>query len=586
MQNIALPNQVFSSPYYGAQQNGGPANHSYNTNHHYGNQQSPSYSSQQSPAYSPNSSYGSGSPYMPNNYNTMNHPPAQQYAPPQSTAPSQPAATGTMGPPSRPAADKPTDINELGDVLAGSGVDLREEEAALLAYGRPGQQRQDTTYGGSSFNSFGPSYSTPTHNFYSPNIPGDRSSFYGAGTFNQPAEPYRSAEEIAAADRKKALRRKAEIRSYHLNDPFLFAGSLSNRLLRQAQNLQVQVPKSGLLSNVSRQNVPLQLLVHGPDKNENLKVVKGEQLLNTDGPFVEILSLLSLATEERVRGFVEDAATLARGRRVGSHGIVPADLTDLATGEGATETANGLPTPGNSAVSPNSNPLKRTDLSSPICKVPTNCLIGSYAEMNKPLTPSASEPATPTTVQFANPVVQALQKITKDERAQEEERLAKRRRRAAKGDTDRAGSATPGPVSDIAPDIDTRKVNKKEGAAAKKVNEAAQHAATTKTMNMALGFGSRATPSWMKKGADATPSNPYLSNKPKAGPQGSKSGAAAVNGAGSGLPKSRVFGQFREDKETGSGIQLRDLVSVLEHDGKEKKALQRAYSRLGAAARR
>lgn len=181
--------------------------------------------------------------------------------------------------------------------------------------------------------------------------------------------------------------------------------------------------------------------------------------------------------------------------------------------------------------------------------------------------------------------MQALQKITKDERAQEEERLAKRRRREAKADTNGAESATAGPLGDIAPEIDTKKGKNKE-AAAKKVNEAAQHAATTKTMNMALGFGSRATPSWMKKGAEATHSNPFLLGKPKAGPQGSKVAATGVNGAGSGLPKSRVFGQFREDKETGSGIQLRDVISVLEHDGKEKKALQRAYSRLGAAARR
>ena len=306
-----------------------------------------------------------------NNYNTLNHPPSQQYAPhPHSAAPSQPAPTGTMGPPSRPAADKPTDINELGDVLAGSGVDLREEEAALLAYGRPGQQRQDTGYGGGSFNSFGSNYSTPTTNFYSSNVPGDRNSFYGAGTFNQPAEPYRSPEEIAAADRKKALRRRTEIKSYHLNDPFLWGGCLSNRLLRQAQHMQVQVPNRGLLSNVSRQNVPLQLLVHGPDKNDNLKVVKGEPLLNTEGPYVELLSLLSLAAEERMRGLVEDAAALAKGRRTGSHGIVPAALTDLATGERATETANGLPTPSNSAVSPKSNPLKRMVLLSKLCKLP------------------------------------------------------------------------------------------------------------------------------------------------------------------------------------------------------------------------
>ena len=264
-----------------------------------------------------------------------------------------------MGPPSRPTADKPTDINELGDVLAGSGVDLREEEAALLAYGRPGQQRQDTGYGGGSFNSFGSSYKTPADNFYSSNVPGDRNSFYGAGTFNQAAEPYRSSEQIAAEEEKKAIRRKAEIKSYHLNDPFIEGGSLSRRVYRQAQNMQVHVAQQGLLANVSRQNVAQRLLVHGPDKNETLKVVKGESLLNAEGPYVEILTLLSLAVEERMRGLVEDAATLAKGRRVGSHGIVPVELTDLATGEGATETANGLPTPGNSAVSPKSNPLKR-----------------------------------------------------------------------------------------------------------------------------------------------------------------------------------------------------------------------------------
>ena len=90
----------------------------------------------------------------------------------------------------------------------------------------------------------------------------------------------------------------------------------------------------------------------------------------------------------------------------------------------------------------------------------------------------------------------------------------------------------------------------------------------------------------MKKAADSSPSNPYLSNKTKAGTPGAKVGATGVNGAGSGLPKSRVFGQFREDRETGSGIQLRDVIPVLEHDGKEKRALQRAYGRLGAAARR
>ena len=84
-----------------------------------------------------------------------------------------------MGPPSRPAVDKPTDINELGDVIAGTGIDLREEEAALVNYNKGGQQRQDGGYNANiaqSFNSLG---AQPRDNYYSPNYPGDRSTFYG-----------------------------------------------------------------------------------------------------------------------------------------------------------------------------------------------------------------------------------------------------------------------------------------------------------------------------------------------------------------------------------------------------------------------
>lgn len=69
-----------------------------------------------------------GVPSNSNNYysNTMNNA-SQSSAPP----PTMSNQAGSMGPPSRPN-DKPTDMNELSDVLLGSGVDLREEEAALM----------------------------------------------------------------------------------------------------------------------------------------------------------------------------------------------------------------------------------------------------------------------------------------------------------------------------------------------------------------------------------------------------------------------------------------------------------------------
>ena len=220
----------------------------------------------------------------------------------------------------------------------------------------------------------------------------------------------------------------------------------------------------------------------------------------------------------------------------------------------------------------------------------THAFIGSYSEVNNPV--SSRDQKSPAKA-CVNPVAQALQEIAKAERAEEEDRLAKRQRRAA-GDASRSGSmslGTPsasGTLGEVAPEIDTKKASKakdKLDASARKALETQQHAATTKTMNMALGLtgtmGKKL--SWMTKGADAAPSNPY--QKQNTTPQASKTSAPGSNSIGSSLPKSRLFGEFREDRETGAGIQLRDVVSVLENDGKEKKALQRAYCRFGSLKR-
>ena len=307
MSNIALPNQVFSSPYYGAQPNGGQPN---------------------------------------NSYNTMNAPPP----------------AGNMGPPSRPAADKPTDMNELSDVLLGSGVDLREEEAALLSrHNTSYQQQPDASFISNlsnSFDSFGSNNSGPDrYNVLSQNVPGDRNSFYGAGTFNQPAAQYLPVAQRAESEKQAAIQRKAEQRQYHLNNPFLYAGCVQKRLSKQSHAQQVAIPSFGVLQSKSSQ--PVQVAVAGPDKHERIVSLTGQDLLWQDAPLTEILTLLSLAAEERLRTLVEDAAALAKGRRIGSHGVVPDDLAELAVGEGSFETVHASRTLGNSAVSPMFNPLKR-----------------------------------------------------------------------------------------------------------------------------------------------------------------------------------------------------------------------------------
>lgn len=257
-------------------------------------------------------------------------------------------------------------MNELTDVLLGSGVDLRDEEAALVR--RTNAQQHDTSFTShfaNSFNSTGsgspPNLQLPPridYNHYSNNFPGDRNSFYGAGTFNQPAVPYQSTEERAKKEREQAERRKAERRQYHLNNPFLYTGPLQRRAEKQLRmhHLLANLPGHFKPSGAGQ---PVQVAVSGPDKQERLEVLTTQNIITLDSPWVEILTLLSLAAGERLRSLVEDAAALAKTRRIGSQGIVPADLQDLAVGEGKVETVPALPTPSNSAISPQPNPLKR-----------------------------------------------------------------------------------------------------------------------------------------------------------------------------------------------------------------------------------
>ena len=215
--------------------------------------------------------------------------------------------------------------------------------------------------------------------------------------------------------------------------------------------------------------------------------------------------------------------------------------------------------------------------------------------MNKPLTPVSDGQSPALTKAFANPVAQALNKVAQAQRKAEEDRLAKRQRRSA-ADGGQAGSGslgtpgTPGTPGEIAPTVDVKKGGKgKKGVdtATQRANEAQQHAATMQTMNMALGLSGAMGKklSWMNKGAAPGPSNPFLP-KPNTNASNSKAGASNANGVGSSLPKNRVLGEFREDKETGAKIQLRDVISVLEHDGKERKTLQRAYHKQGQAGLR
>lgn len=215
--------------------------------------------------------------------------------------------------------------------------------------------------------------------------------------------------------------------------------------------------------------------------------------------------------------------------------------------------------------------------------------------MNKPPTPISNSPNTPSGIApVPNSTAKSLREIAASEKAAEEERLAKRARVAAAGalagESGRSSVGasrhnTPGLLGERAPDVDVKKTSKKDQKkqAEAKATEAEQHAATNKTMNMALGLGGSLGKklSWMQKDTSSSRGGtPLLSRVNTNNAGSSKSSAAQAGRRGPQLPSVRKHGSFREDKEDGSGIQMRDVIMAMEAEDKEKRTLIRALSRL------
>ena len=217
--------------------------------------------------------------------------------------------------------------------------------------------------------------------------------------------------------------------------------------------------------------------------------------------------------------------------------------------------------------------------------------------MNEPPTPVSNESQNPAkTLSYPNFQAEALHKHLSQARSAEEERLRKRRKRDENKskDASRAGSAAPDSspagsstslLGERAPDAETIKGGKKisKRAAAAQATEAQQHAATNQTVAGALGLGGNLFGgkkiSWLTGGTKTPQKGPALA-RTMSGVPGSVNANAASKKDASSLPAARSFGEFREDREAGKGIQLRDVLNVLETDGRDKKMLSKAYAKL------
>ena len=485
-----------------------------------------------------------------------------------------PATPGLMGPPSRPV-EKATDAAELTDILASSGINVKEEEAYLThiytppAPVPPQQQRQQPPPLNTSFTSQistpGPVSASTSFEVSPPKLFGTQETIYSTEPASQPSGGFKDPNEPTREDTQAARRAQ-----YHLQDPFLLTKALEKRLRERGFELGVRIPSEGLYHPVVGQLQPIE--VTGPDGSSIIR--SGQAFLNQEGaPLVDVLTLMSLCCEERVRTVVEYASGLAKSRRLHSHGVVPAEWKDIASPISLEPENN---------VSPKAVLVKRTVSRKVLTLQILTIFVG----------PSAlSDPG------IINSTAEKYRMLVDKDMSIEDARATKRARRNANAilgdnvssrapsvDMSNSGPATP--TGDKAPGLDKKGVSKKEAKKQldSRASEAQQHQQSIETARMATNnmmsgrmFGSNKTYSWLNRGTPGASSfsSPRVNTSALSGGT-DKSGRSADTGM---VTSSKRLGDWREDKEKGSRIQIRDILFMLEQDGRGLKHVQKAYVR-------
>ncbi|EJT79533.1 hypothetical protein GGTG_04618 [Gaeumannomyces tritici R3-111a-1] len=507
--------------------------------------------------------------------------------------------TGAMGPPSKPAERPVKEVQyDVDDSLAGTGIDLREEEQFMAQF-YAGSTRAEARTG------------------FPANTPGAAGSMYGAGLANQPAQAISQDQiqfevEQAKVAWQDAAAKLSVVRGHEVKNPFSNLAVLHGRAHRIANEyglgLVLDVKNGGmgkmkLGDEFPEPSVDVITKVVGPDA----VVSTTKSFLPVESFLAEQIGLLSIATKHRLRQLVEDADRVARTRQQTSHGVAPPEWVDVAVPIKTVDAGLALemssPAPGDEhGADPGVNPLKRS----------------LDASESDPAAISASgKPATVVSGPGASfNLSAALRETSKSERDSEEARLRKRQKRAEDeerkkkgGDAaastagSRAGSVAPGTPGGADADapppvkVPTKKELKAKAAAAQKSLDSMNTATANSTTQHFLDSLSRKkkgkrTYSWMGAGAGSGASTPRGPGGTPATPGGLAAGAAAALGRNK-VPEVAALtqdgryrhGDFRENGEKGKNIQLRDWIQVLEREQHlEFRALQKAYLMLDSSA--
>ncbi|KLU89581.1 hypothetical protein MAPG_08552 [Magnaporthiopsis poae ATCC 64411] len=508
-----------------------------------------------------------------------------------------------MGPPSKPAERPVKEVQyDVDDSLAGTGIDLREEEQFMAQF-----------YAGST--------RTEARTGFPANIPGGAASMYGAGLANQPAQAISQDQtqfevEQAKAAWQDAAGKLAAVRTHEVRNPFSKVAVLHRRAQQIAKEYGLGLvldPKN----NQGMGKMKLDTEFPEPSVEVTTKVVGPDVVVSTTKSFLPVesflaeqIGLLSIATKHRLRQLIEDADRVARTRQQTSHGVAPPEWVDVAvpikTVDASLALETSSPAPGGeNEADPGANPRKRSL---------------DTSESDPTAASTGGKPATAVSGPGAGfNLSAALRETSKSERDSEEARLRKRQKRAEDeerkkkgGDAatstagSRAGSVAPGTPGGADPDAPppikapTKKELKAKAAAAQKSLDSMNTATANSTTQHFLDSLSRKkkgkrTYSWMGGGGGGTGSG---ASTPRGPPGTPGTPGALAAGAAAALGRNKVpevtaltqdgryrHGDFRENGEKGKNIQLRDWIQVLEREQHlEFRALQKAYLMLDSSA--
>jgi len=520
-----------------------------------------------------------------------------------------------MGPPPRPTVEqraakekeekeKVTDISDISDAMWGSGVDLREEENYLSSMNR--------SFLGTSFNNGITHNSEASARAFSnlaQNMVGQR--FTGSGPISRSPVTMEDVEAEIDQKHRNAALKYAKSHEQHLRDPFLLGNGLRYKMQRIAVDQGVQMDIKGLhdpprpLGQLGQKPQVTNGIVNTSNAEAALAAIRARSLpeirqstLEEGARYADLLSLVSLAANERIRALLDETYAISRGRRYGSHGIVPPDMQDIAA-----RSSNRKDEPLSSS---------RTDES--ITKTSWDTIIPS----------DPSQPSQPfSKITFTSNLSSHLSSLAISDQKAEQARVKRRQERAAKqtssipdnpptSTTDQPStSVEENDSSTSTPPADSliKTMSKKEQIRlARSVHQTEEvlHKNSNMTAAMQIGFGKKSKrPSWLSGGNVGSANNvanpaistgmggtnPFARQKKSKVEEGDgvktepDAGQLGADGGGKDKVKNKdgdggKFGKWREDGDAGKGIQLRDLVAVLDRDGRCKKTLEKSWLKL------